>query len=547
MKKKMISVIILALTFLVLFNQANSQSLAWKPWGIVTQDGSEIQPFWFSKVEQKDYRIPQDIDLLQADDFEIYIRSNLFSQGKKDSVTIQLFAGVTELEYYVDLDNITHSRQVVRYDVLLAEKTFDNLTGGQNEFNDDRIAIVKINRETFPEFIQANATERIQIVFHEMIICFDHLTNIADIEVTKTYGRWNMELTAFIALSFIFFILPAIFGSVALHKKVGVMNDPPAWYVWLLFFMLIMMLFVISVLLAGMPLESLSKFMITIPPFWLPLLISIWLIFWLTPKFQRSLEKCIFLTVRIVNDKLKIGIFPMLSYYRHSKLELVKKKNDWKHTFVRFLKGGNVVDMSIITPKVPTESENKEIQRVIACSNFKYEDAKIEFKKPTLMIILPFLSLMYLLFSVLIIELDFFIVFVLVIILVINLVIILFMCLDIQKPVIETKESDHRSETAVIADIRAVKNIKKSLKELSVKYAEDMAEMSKNSVEMLGEGLEAFDRAYNGLEEKEIEIDLTDEKLVEKLENIDIFKKVLEWQKSKQLKKKSNKSEEIKS
>ena len=64
-------------------------SNAWKIWGQEIPSGDiEIQIFWYSEINKKDFRIPQDLDLLELDSFCIWMR---FEKVDEINFSVQIY------------------------------------------------------------------------------------------------------------------------------------------------------------------------------------------------------------------------------------------------------------------------------------------------------------------------------------------------------------------------------------------------------------------------------------------------------------------------
>ena len=87
---------------------------SWKVWGMVLPSGSEIQVYWYSKIGEKDYRIPQDLEVLELDEFTVWFR---FSQTNEINFTVQLYSSNVYERIKIDPDtNETYTTNVKVYD-----------------------------------------------------------------------------------------------------------------------------------------------------------------------------------------------------------------------------------------------------------------------------------------------------------------------------------------------------------------------------------------------------------------------------------------------
>lgn len=506
---------------------------SYKPWGKETYNGSEIQVYWESKVQEKDYRIPQDLDVLETDEFKIWIRSIYFPM-RADNVTIQLFDyHIVEITYFDPTINATRTKQDRVYDIFKDEITLEIESGDSPyEWSDSRFGIISVNRETFPSFKNVNRTERVRVIFNEVEIEFDHWTNIAEVEITKTYGQFNTEHTFWLGIG-IFILLVFIFIAGLIHRRAGVSPPPPSWYFWPMFLSFGVGLILLAFLLMGLPIESFTRFMSILPPVWIAFLVGIWLDFELPKRFSGKVEPYVFLEVDGDGTKTLVSIWALWGYFRGNKLEFIKNKNSYWEFGKRLLKGGCPAPDWIFKPKVPLTSKNKELPHVFGVTSFVQTPSsfKRDFKWYNVLIsvvILPLIAIFPLLSGVANFSTGIAGLF----ILFIAVCYFVFTSIQLTSPSLEANQILHPSELTVLTNIHAISAMKVFVNETLQKHIEFVKDSEKTFFSRLKESIKRYRDAFTG---KMKPLVIKEDFVKEKDERMKQLLDVIEWSKSKGL------------
>ncbi len=533
MKNRRLSKILICVLFLVNLIPLVS-ILSYKPWGYETEDGSEIQVYWESEVQEKDYRIPQDMDLLETDKFYVWIRSTVFANDSADNFTVRLFGyRIETIEYWDSRLNATRTRQEKVFDVFKDEITLEvEAEDSPYEWSDERFGIIVVNQETFPSFKNTNQTERVQVIFHERIFEFDHWTNIAEIEVTKTHGQFNVELMWWIGWSIII-IFVFIFFAYLISKKAGLAPPPPSWYFWPMLASVVVGMMVIFVLMIGLPIEVVGRTMSILPPLWIPILAGIWLDFYLPNRFSGKVRPYIFLEVD-GDTQVIVGIWPLWGYFKGEQLEFVKDKTSYKEFGKRLLVGGFPQPDWIFNPKVPIKSKNKELPHIFGIKSYEEHQAKFEKREKwwiglICLILLSLMALTPLFTGTASIPTG--IASILLFLLAGGIFVIT--AIRLTSPRLEVEQILHQSEITVLTNIQAVKAMKEFAKKTLDEHMKFVAESEKGYFDRLKAAVKRYADSYRGETKK------SESMMKEKLEKLKLLEDVVEWERSKKLIEKS--------
>lgn len=528
MKRRYLRLLPVLFLFLVVLIPL-SPSNGWKIWGQELPDGSgEIQVFWYSQVNKQDFRIPQDINLLELDEFTVWFR---FTSVDSINFTVQIYDYSVYTRTKIDPENNeTYTTQVQIYDILKDSKTF-NVSRGQG-VNDRRFGVAEINQDNIPSIRSTNVTQLVQLICKGMIIEFYHRTNPAEIEITKRAKEWNMELTGAIMISLIM-IMGFIVVAVHIRRRLGRAPKPPKWYFWPFLAGFFFLIYVAFMLLQGLTMEIIMRDIIMIPWVLIPATFGVYLVFYLLDKFSSELESYFFLTIKMIENKLRIGPYELYGYRRKGKLELTIEPDSWSETIKKLFTGGFRLPDEVVNPAVRIDSDNpSEFPHVFAVESCDIQPAKIKRHNPSLKVaaftigsfvfmILPFLvdsaSLMTaILTSILFIA---------------SLMVLVVNSITFTVPSLKITPLTHRSQVGVITDARAIDSIKNTLQEVLKNWGKERAQMSADSLKYIKYALTEYESTYKGIDTKELDLEL-DEETIKTIKDI---KKTLKWGKSKKI------------
>jgi len=364
-----------------------------------------------------------------------------------------------------------------------------------------------------------------------MIIEFYHLTNPAEIEITKRAKEWNMELMGAIGLS-LMMIMGFTVIAVQIRRKVGRAPSPPKWYFWPFLGGFFFLIYVAFMLLQGLTMETIMRDIIMIPWILIPATFGVYLVFYLLDKFSADLESFFFLTIRLVGNKLRVGPYELYGYRRKKKLELTIDPDSWYETIKKLFTGGFKPPDEVVNPTVRVDSDNPdEFPNVFTVAECNIRPTKIKKHKPGwktgvfaigafMFMVLPFL-METASFMTAILTSSLFIV---------SLIVIVINSISITNPSIKIDPLEHRSQVAVITDARAVDSIARTLRETLKSWAKDTSKVSADSIQYVKYALKEYEEAYKGIDE-DPEIVL-DEETIKIIKDI---KKTLRWSKSKKI------------
>lgn len=526
---------IIFITLISLFCLNIHFSTSWEVWGQELPSGNEIQIFWYSRISDKDFRIPQDLEIVEIDEFSVWFR---FTNRSQSSINFSVQVWDFSLAEKTQIDPETNEsfRSIVRiYDKLVVEKSFLTLAG--ENVGDTRFGVEEINAKVLPEFKSTNQTQLVQVVVEGIVIEFHHLTNPAEIEVIKTRSAWNIELIMFL-ISSICIIMFFVLLAVGIHYRAGYSPSPPAWYFYPFVLMGAFFIMVMFVLLQGLPIEVFIRNVSVMPPYYISITFGVWLTFYLIHKFKSHLEPYLIFGIRTVNNKLRISPHVLKVYRRKNKQEAVVEEEDWSEFVRRLFVGGIKLPDPIVNPIITILSDNvDDFPQIRAVSSVFKKVSKFSAHFPKhakytvsffiLTILMIFLPLMLNMASPVSSGFTLILFGASIFALVID-------SITITPPILEISPLQHKSEVEMLVTARAVQSAIETMKEMAKQWAEDRAQASQDSVAFLTEALTMFNKAYTG----KIDLDEKSDLETKDIEDLKELSKVLKWEQVKELFKK---------
>lgn len=501
---------------------------AWKIWGQELPSGdAEIQVFWYSNINKRDFRIPQDLDLLELDEFSVYFR---FEKVNTINFTVQLYDFSLVQRTSVDPEtNKTEVSWTKNYDILRDSREFSaNRSQGTQ---DRRFAVIEITRENFPALKSSNVTQLVQVVCQGYFIEFYHLTNPAEIEIIKKAKEWNMEVIGAVGLSLMMVMGFAVI-AVQIRRKLGRAPSPPKWYFWPFLGGFFLLVYTAFLLMQGLTMEMISRSFIMIPWILLPAVFGVYFVFFLLDKFSADLDVYFFLTIKLVGNKLRIGPHELYGYRRKNKLELTIDPDSWYETIKKLFTGGFKPPDEVVNPTIRVDSDNpEEFPHVFPVAECKIQKSDIKKHKPgwkTGVFVIG--AFMFMVFPLLLESASLMTALLTIGLFLVSLIVLVINSVTIVNPSIKIDPLVHRSQVAVITEARAVESIAGTLRETLKSWAKDRSKVSADSIKYVKHALKEYEEAYKGID-KDLEIEL-DEETIKVIKDI---QKTLKWSKSKKL------------
>ena len=516
---------------------------AWRIWGQTLPSGNaEIQVYWYSEINEIDFRIPQDLDLLELDEFSVWFR---FEKVDQINFTVQIYDYSVYTHTKIDpVTNDTYTTQTQIYNILKDSKEFSAKRA--QGVNDRRFADIKIDQDNFPVLRSTNVTQLVQVIVQGYIIEFYHRTNPAEIEITKKAKEWNMEIMGAVGIS-IMIIMGFVFIAVQIRLKVGRAPSPPKWYFWPFVFGMFFLVYVGFMLLQGLTMETIMRDIIMIPWILIPATFGVYLVFFLLDKFSADLESFFFLTIKLVENKLRVGPYELYGYRRKKKLELTIDPDSWYETVKKLFTGGFKPPDEVINPTVRVDSDNPiEFPNIFPVETCDIQPAKIRKHKcgwKTGVFVIG--AFMFMVLPFLVGSASFMTAILTTSLFITSLVVLCINSISVTNPSIKIGPLTHRSQVGVITDARAVDSIAGTLRETLKNWAKDRSKVSADSIKYVKHALQEYEDAYKGIG-KDLEVEF-DEETIKTIKDV---QKTLKWNKSKkiiedlQAKHKINKGEE---
>ncbi len=527
--KKYLRIIPISVLFMIVLIPLASMN-AWRIWGTVLPSGDcEIQVYWKSRsdLDKRDYRITQDIDLLELDEFIVWFR---FEKVDKINFTVQLYDYSVQTRTKIDPEtNETYTTQIKIYDILKKSKDF-SVSRGDN-INDKRFAEIYIDRENFPALKSTNVTQLIQVICQGFIIEFYHKTDPSLVEVIKRAGEWNTELigTAFVSMAI---IMCFVMFAVQIKRKVGRAPSPPHWFYFVLLAGALVLIYVAFMGLQGEPTEMIERSFTMIPWFVIPTAFGCYLVFYLLDRFSADLRTYFFLTIKLKENRLRIGPYILYGYRRKGKLEMTIDPESWFETVKKLFVGGFKPPDEVVNPTVRVDSDNPvEFQDIFPVAVCNIQPTAIKKHKPGWKTCgFAIGAFMFMFLPLMVGTVSFLTAILTSSLFIVSLIVIVIDSTSITNPSIKIDPLDHRSQVAVITDARAVDSIAGTLRETLKNWAKDRSKVSADSVKYVKYALKEYEDAYKGIG-KDIEIEL-DEETVKDIKEV---LKTLKWNKSKKI------------
>jgi hypothetical protein len=359
---------------------------AFVPWGLVADDESVIQPFTTSRSTGKDYRIPQDEDLIEIDYFYVYL------EWRGSQTTREFILQFSELK----------QREIIVGDIITTEEYWDvyaekvvSMVKGANEWNDPRFALKKIDNNELPDFKKSDSKEMIKILYRNLEIEFFHRTSYAEVEQTKTIQAWNLE--AIILAAWVVFLgfLAGGFSRWILNRATYV-PDLPHWSIWIILFLFLFIASILFLLIAGYDLDSIIRVILIIPAPVLAVFVMIYFAFWLAARFRpKRLREFLFIIldlpkledvksgIRKLRDEhdLPVDAEIMEGYINPSgEIELVNDPDSYWETFRRVKMGGIKFNMKKLGKRIRIKQRFKNFDDIIFCEKFEKQDLEVKVK-----------------------------------------------------------------------------------------------------------------------------------------------------------------------
>lgn len=359
---------------------------AFVPWGIVADDESVIQPFITSRTTGKDFRIPQDIDRLDIDNFWVYLEwrgtttaREFIVQFLEEKEIVIVSGGVSTIETYWEV-----------FDEAVVQ-----MIKGSNEWSDPRFSLKKIDNNVIAGFKKADTKEKIIILYRNIEIEFMHLTSYGEIEQTKTLQQWNME-AIILALWTIFLGFVSGGASKWILNKATYVPDLPHWSLWILIALIIIFGTFMFFLVAGYNLDEVIRVIVLLPAPVVSVFFSVYFAFWLASKFRpKKLLEILFIILdipkledvasgkRTLKDEreLPTDAVVMDGYINENgEIELVNDPDSYWETIRRIKMGGIKFNIKKLGKRIRVRQKLKNFDDIIFCERFEKNDIEVEIK-----------------------------------------------------------------------------------------------------------------------------------------------------------------------
>lgn len=377
----------------VIFNQllfmnifVVEDSEAFVPWGLVADDESVIQPFIVSRTTGKDWRIPQDESSLDLDYFWIYLewrgsqtsRQFIFQLHEKKEREIIVGEQIVKEEYW-DI----YAEMIV------------SLYKGSNEWNDPRFALARMDNSILPEFQKSSSTEKVVLLYRDLIIEFYHKTSYAEIEQTKTIMQWNMESIMLVAWV-VFLAFVAGGSSKLILDKATYVPDLPHWSIWILMFLLLFISALVFLLISGYNMDEVFRVIVLVPAPLIAVFFALYLAFWLASKFRPArLREFLFLILdlptleqvrtgqRSLRDEheLPVDAITMEGYVtKNGDFELIDDPQSYWETLRRIKTGGIKFSLGKLGKRIRVRQKWKTFDDIIFCESFEKKNLDVKMK-----------------------------------------------------------------------------------------------------------------------------------------------------------------------
>lgn len=359
---------------------------AFVPWGIVADDESVIQPFITSRSTGKDFRIPQDQDMLDIDYFYVYL------EWRGSSTTREFIIQILEekeREIIVG-DRVTTETYWEIYDEKIVQ-----MIKGSNEWNDPRFALKTIDNNVISGLKKSDSKEKIRILYRDLEIEFFHRTSYAEIEQTKTAQQWNTE-AIILALWTIFLGFLSGIASKWILNKATYVPDLPHWSLWVLIFLVIVISTILFFLIAGYNPDEVMRVIVLIPAPVVSIFFSVYFAFWLASKFRpKKLLEILFIILDIPSlDEVKSGERTLKDerelpvdaeimdgfINENGEIELVNDPDSYWETVRRLKMGGIKFNVKKLGKRIRIKQKLKNFDDIIFCEKFEKNDLEVKVK-----------------------------------------------------------------------------------------------------------------------------------------------------------------------
>lgn len=384
-----IIVLSLMLSFTIVLTNIYSAG-SFEPWGIVADDGSAIQPFITSKTTGRDYKIPQDQNTLDTDNFWLYLEWR-GSQSQREFI-MQIYEE-KEREIIIGGESETEKFWEVRAEKIIV------MVKGVNVWTDSRFGLKLIDNIEMLEFGEAAVKEKIVILYRDLEIEFFHKTSYAEIEQTKTIQTWNIE-AIILSLWTIFLGFVAGGSSKFILDKATYVPDLPHWSIWILIFLFVVIATILFFLVSGYNLDEVMRVFILIPAPVVSIFFAVYFAFWLAARFRPSrLREFLFIILDIPTlddiksgkrklrdeNELPVDAEIMEGYINKSgSIELIDDPNSYWETIRRVKLGGIKFNLKKYGKRIRVRQKRKLFDDIIFCEKFEKQDLSVKVKSGAL-------------------------------------------------------------------------------------------------------------------------------------------------------------------
>lgn len=228
----------------MLGSQINTAN-GFQPFGIASQDGSAIQVFYNDAgkciTSSRDYRIPQDRNILRWDFFCIFLD---VPDTNERFVTFELYEQEqSSVTTFNEETNKYETHNVTDYTKLIGLANY-SLSSGQNELNDPRFALMKVDHNNFVGFTSSDQKTLIKFQYNELNYEFIHQTDYSLVPITQSRGEQNMVVIIQLIILVVLIIISVALSSIVYFKVGTVMPKISlatfalliTWFIFSLFF-----------------------------------------------------------------------------------------------------------------------------------------------------------------------------------------------------------------------------------------------------------------------------------------------------------------------